>query len=232
MSDDAKKVTLHEGREIVDASVGELLGAIRHLLADEESRASSLNSRGSGLTGFIGVILSVAAAAGAGLTVKGLDHWARVVVGVLVGIAFLVLVIAVVLVVARVLVPTDGVAISVDEAQKFPTWEFIARPQVMIQGHLMRGYLRTLARDRQRNNTKALWLRISYILVTVGLILVAAAGAVATLDRYVRAPAKQPGAPGKHATIRGEPGSAGAGSAGVGTVQRAAHGRSRAAGTV
>jgi hypothetical protein len=55
----------------------------------------------------------------------------------------------------------------------------------MIQGHVMRGLVDALERDRERNAMKAKWLARSYWLVCLGLALVASAGIISTLDRYV-----------------------------------------------
>jgi len=49
----------------------------------------------------------------------------------------------------------------------------------------MRGYIKALGRERERNLGKAKWLRRGYLVVLLGLCLVALAATVATLDRYV-----------------------------------------------
>jgi hypothetical protein len=92
--------------------------------------------------------------------------------GTLVAAALVVLAIAVVVVVARVLSPTQGWSIAINELERYPTWEFISQETVMVQGRLMRGFLAALERDRARNAMKAKWLRRSYWLVCVGLGLV------------------------------------------------------------
>jgi hypothetical protein len=173
---------------IVAETVTELLSTVRGLLKDEGDTEASLNARASGLTGFVGLILSLAAAAGA-TTGKdaglGLHHGVRVLTGILVAGALVALAAAVVLVVARVLLPKQTVVIAANEATEYPTWEFISQEHVMIQGRLMRGFLASLERDRERNALKAKWLSRSYVLVCTGLLLVACAGVAGTLDRYV-----------------------------------------------
>jgi hypothetical protein len=174
--------------EIDPGSVEELLATVKDLLKDESDRATSLNGRGSGLTGFIGVILSLAAATGAALgrdAGASLHPWVRIAVGVLVVLALVALGGAVIAVVAKVLIPTEGITIATREAKQYPTWSFISRERVMIQGHVMRGYVGALERDRKRNASKATWLGRGYKLVTVGLIAIGLAGAIATIDRYV-----------------------------------------------
>jgi MFS family permease len=173
---------------IVDETVAELLSAVRDLVKEENDRANSLNGRASALTGFVGVILSIAAAGGAavgGSATKTLDHWASLVVGALVFLALLLLVAAVVAVVWKVLLPTPGFTIKTAEVKGWPAPPFIGESLVMTQGYLLRGYVKTLERDRKRHASKATWLGRSYKLVCAGIIVVALAGMTASLDRYV-----------------------------------------------
>jgi hypothetical protein len=169
-------------------TVSELLSAVQGLVKDEHDRESSFNSRASGLTGFVGIILSLAAAAGAtaGETAGvGLHHGVRVFAAVLVALALLVLASAVVLVVWKVLLPKPALTIDTNEIEQYPTNEFIHRDHVGIQGHLMNGFIESLKTERARNALKAEWLGWSYKLVCAGLSLVALAGVASTLDRYV-----------------------------------------------
>ena len=173
---------------VVNATVEELLVAVQALLKDESDRAASLNGRASGLTGFIGIILSIATAAVAAIgkdAGTGLHDWVRIAVGGLVALALASLVAAVIAVVVKVLLPTEGLTIATAEVMAYPTWEFISRDTTLVRGHLMRGYAIALERDRHRNSDKATWLGRGYKLVCVGIVLVAIAGASATLDRYV-----------------------------------------------
>src|SRR5438105_12266235 len=146
-----------QGANIVPESVEELRNAVRDLVKDEDARAQSLNGRASGLTGFVGLILSVAAAAGAvggRGTAAGLHHWPRIVVGVSVAAALLALVAAVFASVVKVLLPSPGVTISIKEVERYPFPEFISQDKVMIQGRLMWGFVDALKRERQPTESK------------------------------------------------------------------------------
>ena len=192
-----------QGANIVPESVEELRNAVRDLVKDEDARAQSLNGRASGLTGFVGLILSVAAAAGAvggRGTAAGLHHWPRIVVGVSVAAALLALVAAVFASVVKVLLPSPGVTISIKEVERYPFPEFISQDKVMIQGRLMWGFVDALKRERERNESKARWLKLSYIVVCIGLGFVSLAGATAIVDRYV---AGRPGRPADHSGASG-----------------------------
>jgi hypothetical protein len=64
--------------DINEATVLEMLKAIRSLVASEDSRAESFNSRASSLAGFAGLIISVSAALATrvfGLRLDGVDRW-------------------------------------------------------------------------------------------------------------------------------------------------------------
>jgi hypothetical protein len=171
-----------------EETVAELRDAVRDLLGQEDARSQSLNVRGSGLTGFVGVILSVAAAAGA-VGISGqqdkLHSCVALAVGLLVASALVALAASVVFVVVKVLIPSPGITIATEEIERYPYPEFITQSPAMIQGYLMRGLIDALNRERERNEEKARWLKTSYLLVCLGLVLVAAAGASSTIDRYV-----------------------------------------------
>lgn len=170
-------------------TVKALRDAARGLLDDEDRRADSLNARGTALTGFLGVILSLAAAAGAALggriTEDGLNHRAQLVVAVLVASALVSLVVAVGLVVWKVIRPLPGKTIGLDDTDRWIEADFTDLQPVMVDGYLTDGYTQALRAERNRNDGKAKWLTCAYMIMCAGLALVAAAGATATLGRYV-----------------------------------------------
>lgn len=170
-------------------TVESLRDAARGLVADEDRRSDSLNARGTALTGFVGVILSLAAAAGAGFGASPvvLDHWARTSVTILITVALALLVASVGAVVLKVIRPLPGITISLHDTDKWIEPAFTDLDQVLIDGYLLDGYTQSLRVERDRNNGKAKWLRWSYVTVCLGLVCVAGAGGVATVDRYARA---------------------------------------------
>lgn len=173
--------------EVVPESVSTLREAARQLLGDEDSRASSLNGRGTALSGFVGVILSLSAAGGAGLgsgAIAQLDHWARVAVAVLISTALITLIAAVIAIVGKVLLPYPGKTIGLQDTDHWIDPLYTDRSLVSTEGYLLDGYTQALRTERERNDKKAKWLGRGYIIVCCGLILVAIAGGIATLDRY------------------------------------------------
>lgn len=175
--------------DYVAETVGELRDAVRAILDDEQDRGDSLNSRGSGLAGFIGVILSVAAAAGATLGGSDagdeLESWVRFgVVGSL-AVALAALVAAVILVVWKVLRPQSLLAVSTSDTDRYTQQPFVSYQPVQLHGYLVDAYAQALKAERSCNDGKARWLNRVYVLVCIALALVALAGGAATLDRNV-----------------------------------------------
>ena len=174
--------------ELVPATVAEIRGAARTLWDDEDRRASSLNGRASGLTGFVGIIISLAAALGA---VGGNDaaslltDWVRIAVGITATVGLALLVVAVFLAVWKVLLPRAATTISTEDIDSFSLSRFTSLEPVLFDGYLIKAYAQAIKVGRSSNQHKATWLRRSYKLVCVGLALVALAGAGATLDAYV-----------------------------------------------
>jgi hypothetical protein len=156
-------------------TVDALLEAVRDLLRTEDTRSQGLNGRGTALTGFVGIIVSVSATVGkAILSGSGVhDGWRTAAAWVL-GIGLVLLMLSVVSVVWGVLLPQSSVAIATSEVGLFAEPEYVFREKVMVQGSILRGLIDVLAAERDANGHKADWLKASYLLLTSGLVLVAA----------------------------------------------------------
>src|SRR5439155_499316 len=105
----------------------------------------------------------------------------RTVVSAVLGAALLVLMSAIVLVVWHVLRPADGYVVDLDEISRYPTFEYVSRRKVRVQGELLRDHVDAVDRDRRRNDQKTEWLGRAYALVCLGLALVTATGVVVTI---------------------------------------------------
>jgi hypothetical protein len=171
-----------ETKEIKDDSVEALLEAVREFLKDEDGREQSFNTRGGGLAGFVGIIVTVATASGK----VALDEDPSCLATVLGGIAFAVamgaLVVSLVIAVTKVLIPQEGAAIDMKTIDDYPNWRYISQEKVMVQGELLRGLITALAKDRQRNSSKARWLRRAYKALLVGVAGLAAFGGILAID--------------------------------------------------
>jgi len=162
-----------------------LLDGVRRMLSDEDGRGESLNSRGAAVAGFLGIVIALAGSVEATTSSSGGEYHA--IAAGLAGIALVALVASVGVIGWGVLLPSGGKAISMEEVEKFPTWQFITQEPVMTRGYLLQGAVGTLKRDRDRNNRKAKWLRYGYIGMGAGLLLVSSAGIVLTIEAVTRA---------------------------------------------
>ena len=154
-------------------TVEALVQNVRGLITDEEQRASSLMSRGSGLAGFAGVILALAGV-GARST-HGLGGLLRTIVVGLASAAFVSLALAVVIVVVGLLVPRGRLVVSAAEFTLYAD-DVLSSDRVVVQRVFLRGLMRSLQDERRSNKRGAAALRVSYALVCLGLVLVTAVG--------------------------------------------------------
>jgi hypothetical protein len=163
-------------------TVEALLAAARQLVSDEEQRANSLMTRGSGLAGFAGIILALAGAATK--SGHGLHGSLRIWIAYLSAAALTSLAMAVIVVVVGVLVPTSGVTIAMTEVEKFPTNEMVRQEKVLVQGSFLRGLVHSLGRERLRNGFRAKALRLGYVCLCVGLLLVTSVGVTLAISGH------------------------------------------------
>jgi hypothetical protein len=149
---------LPETGENVDA----LLGAVRALLAEEDSRDQSFNTRGVGLAGFVGIVLSLSATLGREALSASWDApWKGIAVGLFAAM-LLSLLASALSVVRGVLQPREASSLSMTDVEKFALPEFVFRPKVVNQGFIMRGLIEALAIERGRAGRKAYGLRWGY----------------------------------------------------------------------
>jgi hypothetical protein len=160
-------------------TVEALVQNVRGLITDEEQHASSLISRGSGLAGFVGIILALAGVAARSTNGLG-GVLGRIVVG-LSAAAFVSLALAVVVVVVGLLVPRSGRVVSAAEISLYRTTDLMAEDRVSVQAVFLRGLVRSLEDDRRRNQRGSAALRVAYALVCLGLVFVTAVGVTLTL---------------------------------------------------
>jgi hypothetical protein len=158
-------------RDIDPRTVRVLAESAHELLEAESTRGESFNVRASGLAAFIGLVLPLGALVAD--RVSGLDGSPRevaIVVGVLGLIAFIG---AVVLVVLGVLLPNPGITVSLDEIERYPSYEFVEEDALIAEGRVLRGRVEMLVSERLRNDQKGIWLRNAYLAFLVGVVAVA-----------------------------------------------------------
>lgn len=169
--------------KINDKTVEALLDEVRDLYEAEDKRAQSLNTRGSSLAAFVGLIVSLVGLVGRTQTTD-LSQGVRIALVALL-VAAVVLLLASFGAVLAVLLPSTGLTIKFDEVKKYPTWEYITQEKVMAQGRRLRGLIKVLATERNRNERKARWLKTGFLLLGGGLLFIAASGLILVIDRLL-----------------------------------------------
>jgi hypothetical protein len=112
-----------------EATVDALLETVRHLLDEENSRDQSFNTRGVGLAGFVGIVVSLSTTLGHdALAADWGAPWKEIAVGLFAG-ALASLVGSVVVVVLRVLRPREAASLGIAEVEKYPLPEYIYAPR-------------------------------------------------------------------------------------------------------
>jgi hypothetical protein len=165
-----------------EATVDALLETVRHLLEEENSRDQSFNTRGVGLAGFVGIVISLSTTLGQdALTADWGTPWKGIAVG-LYAAALVSLVGSVVVVVRKVLRPQEAASLGIAEVEKYPQPEYIYAPKVMNQGSVMRGLIDALVIERSRAGSKASGLHWGYRLLLVGLACISILGFLVGLN--------------------------------------------------
>jgi hypothetical protein len=170
--------------QINDATVEALLSEVRDLLADEAGRSQSFITRGSGLIALVGLVLSLVGLVG-GFEASGLSTLTKAMLAVFFVLAVAFLLLAVGLVVWGVLRPSPGTTVALTEVEKYPTLAYVSEDKVRAQGRRLRGLVKTLAVERERNEIKGRWLVWGYFVLGAGLVCIAADGLILGLNEIL-----------------------------------------------
>lgn len=146
------------------------------LLDDERDRDLSFIARAVGISGFAGIIGTLAVAVSRDvLGAQLLEPW-KTVAAIIFLVAMVALGITVVIVVLGVLRPRESLSLGAEEIRRFPTWEFVGADKALVQGRALLGLTRALLRQRARNDSKAKALKWAYRSLLVGLLAIVALG--------------------------------------------------------
>lgn len=172
----------HVREETVEAA----LGQVRDLIATEDGREQSLNTRAGGLTGFSAVIVAVTTAL-AGEIFRRHTESVWMILAIIAWIAALgFFAVTLVLAVMYVLIPQESSGLGMKTVRKYPTYEVIGQPKAKLQGDTLLGLIDVLALDRDRNSTKATRLRQAYVWLLVGLAALIVSGAMVGLQELTK----------------------------------------------
>jgi hypothetical protein len=152
-------------------TVEALVDTVRNLLRDEDNREQGFNARAVGISGFSGLILSLAGPASAASTgTRALGVQWKYAVLALLGLSLLALLGTVATSVVGVLIPKEYATIAMSEVARYPLPEFVRRRRVMVQGSTLRGLVDALASERKKNSAKSRALGWAYRQLLAGLL--------------------------------------------------------------
>lgn len=151
-------------------TVEALVDTVRALLRDEDAREQSVTGRAVGLSGFSGLVLSLAGPVSASAvkldTLPG--QWKGAALGLLT-VSLAALLATVLTAIFGVLRPREFATIAMSEVERYPLPEYIGQSRVMVQGTTLRGLVDALATERDKNSRKANALGRAYQLLALGL---------------------------------------------------------------
>ena len=82
----------------------------------------------------------------------------------------------------KALWPREYLTFSASYVRRFPLWGEILQPPERVKGDLIRTLVEALLRERAVSDGKLTWLRSSFILLGVGLVLIAAEASTLALE--------------------------------------------------
>src|SRR5205823_14168901 len=71
------------------------------------------------------------------------------------------------------LLPREYLSLGIAYLKRFPTWAEIRKAPEQVRGETMRGLVKAVAREREANDHKAGWVRWAFLLLLIGLVLIA-----------------------------------------------------------
>ena len=153
----------------------------RWVLADEQARGQSLQTRASGLAGFAGIIISLLAAAVVTAAQRhDLTEGQRTVVTAFLAYGLVLLIAAIAMLLLGVLATRQIEVTAVSELELYAKRTFMTHSPAWAQGRITSTLVKALAAERAQNNRRVRWLNSGATAVVAALVFVAA-GAVTLL---------------------------------------------------
>jgi hypothetical protein len=154
------------------ATVEVLLDTTWRLIDAERLRRDGIDRKATSLATFASLVLSLTATLGARfLEIDAV--WAVAVYLTSLGALAMAVAIAI-----FALLPRERMMLGIAYVQRFPMRSEIVKAPVVVQGETMRGLIETLAADRSLNQRIARWVFRAFVLLFVGLLLVALEAAI------------------------------------------------------
>jgi hypothetical protein len=153
-------------------TVAALVDATWRMVTAESARTDALDRKAATVATFASLVVTLTATLGLRFVERYEAWWA-----VLLFVAGLVALLAAVSVAVVVLFPREHLSLGMAYLKRFPTSGEIRKPPEQVQGATMRG----LVRERDLNQRKARLVRWAFVLLLVGLVLIASEAATLAL---------------------------------------------------
>lgn len=153
-----------------------VLENVRELLVQEDTRAQSLHTRGTGIAGFAGIIVSLLAAIAQDLPAATRGGSERDVVVVFFVIGLILLVAAVLTVLFGVLRTRTITTIGIREVDAYLRKDYVSKSATWVRGRTMATLNKALVTERLQNNRRSAWLNRGGLLLASAIVAVAVAG--------------------------------------------------------
>jgi hypothetical protein len=149
-------------------TVAALLDTTWRVATSEAARTDALDRKASTVATFASLVATLTATLGL-LFVERFETWWALSLFVA-GLGALVLSVGLSVV---ALFPREYLSLGIAYLRRFPTWGEIRKPPEQVRGETMKGLVEAVAREREANDDKAGWVRLAFLLLLIGLVLIA-----------------------------------------------------------
>jgi hypothetical protein len=156
-------------------TVATLLDTAWRTAAAESQRTDSLDRKMATLATFSSILASIAAVGAATLSQTSLPRWLEVAIS-LISIGAISALTASVIVAVVALLPKELVTHGTEYLRRFPTWSEILKPPARVRGETLRTVIENVVAERSFNEIKLRRVRVAFLLLAVGVALVALGG--------------------------------------------------------
>lgn len=163
------------------ATVEALLDTTWRMVAAETARTDGLDRKAATLATFASLLASLTATLGGRFTSSVEELWAF---GLFCS-GLLALVLSVGLAV-KALLPGEHLSLGAAYLKQFAMWSEIRKPPEQVRGETMRSLIEVIARERELNDGKAEQIRVAFLLLFAGLVLLAAEAATLSAEGVLR----------------------------------------------
>lgn len=159
-------------------TVEALLDTTWRTAAAEWDRSDRLDNKAASLASFAAIVLSLTASFGPLERVEARDWLFFLFVG---SVAALSLAVGFAV---KVLLPKEHLLLGIAYLSRFSKWSELLKPPEQVRGETTAGLVSAVAHERRINHRKRSDVRLGYVLLLLGLVLVAAQASTIAARRY------------------------------------------------